>query len=57
VTDPLLQQRRAQETRFHAEVQRLATRVVLVPWMRTAAQTRLELAGARPDVACAEVAR
>ena len=44
VTDPLLQCRRADERPFHEEVQRLAKRVVLVPWMKPPANARLELA-------------
>jgi arsenite-transporting ATPase len=47
VTDSLLKQRRENETRFHDEVQELATPVALVPWMIPSAQARLELAARR----------
>ncbi|MBK8172892.1 MAG: arsenical pump-driving ATPase [Sandaracinaceae bacterium] len=56
VTDPVLVQRRANETRFHTEVNALAQRVAIVPWaMPRSAQTRLDLFAApekvRPEAA------
>jgi len=43
VTDPVLVRRRANETRFHAEVDELAPRVAVVPWaVPRAPQARLE---------------
>ncbi len=56
VADPLLQQRQAHEARFHAEVQKLAARVVLVPWMGPPAQARFELAAPGADAAYMEAA-
>jgi arsenite-transporting ATPase len=56
VTDPLLQQRQACEARFHADVQMLASRVVLVPWMSPPTQARFELAAPGSDAAHVEAA-
>lgn len=43
VSDPVLVRRRANEARFHAEVQELATRVAVVPWASAEPGARLDL--------------
>lgn len=43
VSDPMLVRRRANEARFHAEVQKLATRVAVVPWASVEPGARLDL--------------
>jgi arsenite-transporting ATPase len=55
VTDPVLVRRRANEARFHREVQALAARVALVPWASQETQPRLDLvnAGMAPEPAAA----
>jgi len=55
VTDPVLRQRQAAEPRFHQEVQKLSRRVVLVPWTRAMATSRLELASGAKAPAALEV--
>ncbi|HEX7604792.1 MAG TPA: ArsA-related P-loop ATPase, partial [Polyangiaceae bacterium] len=55
VTDPVLRQRQAAEPRFHLEVQKLSSRVVLVPWTDSMATTRLELASGAKAPAALEV--
>lgn len=42
VTDPTLVRRRHNETRFHAEVLKLAPRVALAPWLDQQTQPRLD---------------
>lgn len=43
VADPTLTRRRANESRFHAEVRELASRAALVPWSTARRGTRLDL--------------
>lgn len=57
VTDAVLVRRRANEARFHAEVNQLAPRVAVVPWATPrAAEAKLDLFAA-PDQQRAEAAR
>jgi arsenite-transporting ATPase len=48
VTDPILVRRRANEARYHAEVRGLTERVVVVPWLQSNEQRRLDLLADRP---------